>query len=459
MNATNQEALPTVRAVAPSVAVQRPLSDESIKTSTQALIKAMASEHEAVEADTQRLEVLRKYKQRLSQMRQRNKADAMLGSLIDTQEDKVQEAQTELSKSTGRLTQTSLQLLLTNTTTAQAHGTHQKALQEQQKWLQEHAEQLKDQTHKLREKQKQLHKEQIALQTAQEGLMQAHGITKEQARELVGCVEKVSEAEQRLSAANLALHQTLQDQLEAAVKACIDQLNTGFSSLDLRHRSFEEQLTSTLSAQSKRTRERLALFTQASADFEISITQQLQQHTQAMVDYTAAQHALMVQQQEAHAAQLQTSQHDHRQDLTTTLEDKTRALHAAIEGAAHTVQAEVQTQRAAFEREVQRVDVALNGITGDLGAAHTGLGHTKASVSALADQMNVALDGINDKLTTTHKGLGHTNVSVSALAEQISQLQAQQRTDQRHYRWALAAVGGIALASIAWHLFTRYALL
>ncbi|MBY0410034.1 MAG: hypothetical protein K2Q97_07870, partial [Burkholderiaceae bacterium] len=202
-------------------------------------------------------------------------------------------------------------------------------------------------------------------------------------------------------------------------------------SLDVRHRSFEEQLTSTLSAQSKRTRERLALFTKTSADFEISITQQLQRHTQAVVDHTAAQHALMLQQQEAHAAQLQTSQHDHRQDLTASLERKTQALHAAVEGAAHALHAEAHTQRTAFESNVQQVNAALDGITGELKAAHTGLGHTNALV----------------------------NASVSALVQQINQLQAQQRTDQRHYRWALAAVGSIALASIAWHLFTRYALL
>ena len=431
MNATNQEALPTVRALAPSVAVQRPLSDDETKTSAQALVKAMASEHEAVEADTQRLEALRKYKQRLSLMRQRNKADALLGALIDTQEDKVHEAQTELSKSTGRLTQTSLQLLLANTATAQLHSTHQKSLQDQQKLLQQQAEKLKDQTQKLREQQKQLHSEQVALQTAQEGLMQAHGITREQARQLVGCVEKVSEAEQRLSAANLALRQTLEDQLEAAVKACLDQLNTGFSSLDVRHRSFEEQLTSTQSAQSKRTRERLALFTQTAANFEISITQQLQLHTQAVVDHAAAQHAVILQQQEAHAAQLQTSQHDHRQDLTARLERKTLALHTAVESAAHALHAEAHTQRTAFESHVQHVNTALDGITGELKAAHTGLDHTNASVST----------------------------SVSALTQQINHLQAQQRADQRHYRWALAAVGSIALASVAWHLFTRYALL
>lgn len=435
MNATNPEALQTPQAVAPTVASQTRHSEADVKksaqklvdTPTNALVTAIAAEHETVETDTKRLEVLRKYKQRLGMMRQQNKTDAMLGRLIDTQEDKVQEAQTELGKSTGRLTHTSLQLLLANTATAEVHGVHQKALQEQQKSLQQQADKLKDQAQQLLAQHKIIKQEQALIHTAHHGLMQAHGITKEQALQLVGCVEQVTQAEQRLAAANLQLRTALEQKLETTAQECIDQLNTGFSSLNLRQRSFEEQISSTLSAQSKRTRDRLTLFTKASADFEINLSQQLQAHTQAVVDHTATQHAQLVQQQEANAAQLLTFQHDLRQELDATTERNTLALHTTMDGIAQALQAEVQAQRAASENSVQR--------------------------------LHRDIDGVGSALKTTDTGLNHTNEAVSALTQQLTQLQTQQRADQRRYLRALAAVASIAIASIAWHLATRYLLI
>lgn len=435
MNATTPPALQTTQTVTPTAApqarhgqadTQKPAQIPS-DTPTNALVAAIATEHETVEADAQRLEGLRKYKQRLGMMRQRNKADPLLGSLIDTQEDKVQEAQTELGKSTGRLTQTSLQLLLANTATAEVHGVHQKALQEQQQSLQQQTDKLKDQAQQLLAQHKIIQQEQALIHTAHRGLMQAHGITKEQALQLVGCVEQVTQAEQRLAAANLQLRTALEHQLQATTQECLDQLNTGFSSLDLRQRSFEEQISSTLSAQSKRTRERLTLFTQASADFEINLSQQLQAHTQAVVDHTATQHAQLVQQQEASAAQLQTFQHGLRQELDATTERNTLALHTTMDGITQTLQTALQAQRAAMESSVQRL--------------HTDMG------------------GIASALQTTDSGLHHTHEAVSALTQQLTQLQAQQRADHRRYLRALAAVASIAIASIAWHLATRYLLM
>ena len=407
------------------------------------LIQAMSAEQEAAESDVQRLEVLHKYKQRLGMQRQLKKSEDMIGSLISSQGDKVQDAQIDLNKSMGRLAQKSLQLLVINTSTAEMQGAQQNALQEQQKTLQHQADKLKDQTRKLLEQQKILTQRQESIEAANQGLMAAHRITKEQAQQLVGCANQVTEAEQKFAVANQQLRTALEKNVHDTVTQCLDQLNAGFSSMDLRRLSFEEQVANTLSAQSKRTRERLTLFTSASADFQIDMEQKLHHHVQSMVEQAAAQHALLLQREEASTAQLETFQQDVQQDLTTALEHKTLALQETLHGAQLALDAalqeqdkHLQAQRISHESSVQRVGTDLLALQAALQEQEKHLQVQRTSHESSVQRLGSDLLALEAALQEQDKHLQAQRAShessVQRLGSDLSALEACVQKENMH---------------------------
>ena len=479
------------------------------------LIQAMSAEQEAAESDVQRLEVLHKYKQRLGMQRQLKKSEDMIGSLISSQGDKVQDAQIDLNKSMGRLAQKSLQLLVINTSTAEMQGAQQNALQEQQETLQQQADKLKDQTRKLLEQQKILTQRQESIDAANQGLMAAHRMTKEQAQQLVGCAKQVTEAEQNFAVANQQLRAALEQSVHDTVTQCLDQLNAGFSSMDLRRLSFEEQVANTLSAQSKRTRERLTILTSASADFQIDIEQKLHHHAQTMVEQAAAQHALLLQQEKASKAQIGAFQQDVQQDLTAALERKTLALQETLHGAQLALEAALQAQRTSHESSVQRLGNDLSALEAasqaqakhlqaqrashessvqrlgsdlsaleaalqaqdkhlqaqrtshessvqrlgnDLSALEAALQAQRASYESSVQRLTI---GVNDNINaveTVAIGVRKNTDANSALQHQIDSLQTRQRVEQLMHRRALAVVASIAIISVGWQIAKYFAL-
>ena len=123
MNVFKKKTPPAVQAAAaaPADAVQKALKDNETKD----LVDAMTLEHGAVQSDAEHLEIQRKYQQRLGLLRQGKKDDGLIGTLLSTQEDKVQDAQIALNRSMGRLTHKSLALLVENTSVIGLHGTQQ----------------------------------------------------------------------------------------------------------------------------------------------------------------------------------------------------------------------------------------------------------------------------------------------------------------------------------------------
>lgn len=395
------------------------------------LVGAIASEHGTVQSDTQHLETQRKYRQRLELLRQGKKTDSLIGSLLSSQDDKVQDAQIELNRSMGRLMQKSMELLVANTSVAGLHGAQQREMQEQQKLLQQQADAIKLQNQKLLEQQETIRQQQKAIHTAHQGLLEAKGITREHAQQLVGCVKQATEVEQKLAIANLHFRSGLEKNVQEAVKQCLDQLNAGFSDLDRRHSGFKEQTASTLRAQSQQTAEQLALFASDSASFQARTEQKLQGHIHSLAEQAAARHAQLVRQQETSTTQLKEFVHNRTQDVMAIMDRKTLALHESIHGFERALEASaqeqtrlLQAQRASFERSLQHLAVDLKGC----------LAETRTLGAGLRDNVD----------------------AVSALRHQVISLQAQQQAVRLMHRRALVVVAGLAIASLGWQIARHF---
>lgn len=396
------------------------------------LVGAIASEHGTVQSNTQHLETQRKYQQRLEMLRQGKKTDSLISSLLSSQDDKVQDAQIELNRSMGRLMQKSVELLIANTSVAGLHGAQQRDMQEQQNLLQQQADAIQLHHQKLLEQQEIIRQQQKAIHAAHQGLLEAKGITREHAQQLVGCVKQATEIEQNLAIANLQLRSGLEKNVQEAVKQCLDQLNAGFSDLDRRHRDFKEQTASTLWAQSQQTAQQLALFASDSAIFQARIERKIQGHIRSLAEQATAQHAQLVQQQEASTTQLKEFVRSRTQDVMVVMERKTLALHESIHGFERALEASAQAQSQLLEAQ-------------------------RASFENSLQHLALDLKGCIDATRTLDAGLRENIDAVSVLRHQIIDLQAQHQVARARHRRALVVVAGLAIASLGWQIARHFA--
>lgn len=369
------------------------------------LLHGMLSEQHAVQSDAQRLE----------RLRQEKKEGNFIGNWWHDRDDKVQDAQIDLNKSIGRLTQKSSQLLIVNTAISKVLNDQQRILLEQQQTLKRQTDTLEEQNHKIFAQQKLLEKQQQDINQANQGLMEAKGLTQEQAQQLVGCVKLVREAESRISMANQALKSDVEQHLNESVAQCLGRLDTGFADQQQLHdafkqqitnafsvqsqqaraeldhislesaqlksaveaqlestiatlgqhrEAFEQQLTSVFSTQSQNVQAELERFASDTAAFKANIGQQLQEHIQSILEKTAAQDAAAQQLHEAISAQLKKSQ----QDIVSALEQKVLELREMIKDVeqkqeiAQQEQAKVlEVQRESLERRSQHLEAGLSG--------------------------------------------------------------------------------------------------
>lgn len=128
-------------------------------------------------------------------------------------EDKIKDAQLDLTTTISNLNRHSSQLLIFNTAISKVLCDQQDILTRQQKVLEEQAAQIKQQNSEILEQQKALETQQVEISKANQGLMEAKGVTAEQARNLIGCVQRVEAAEERISEVNRELLATIEGQL------------------------------------------------------------------------------------------------------------------------------------------------------------------------------------------------------------------------------------------------------
>ncbi|MCP3432558.1 hypothetical protein [Stutzerimonas stutzeri] len=128
-------------------------------------------------------------------------------------EDKIKDAQLDLTTTISNLNRHSSQLLIFNTAISKVLCDQQDILLRQQKILEEQAAQLKHQNLEILDQQNALEIQQGEIKKANQGLMEAKGVTAEQARNLVGCVQRVEAAEERISEVNRQLLVAIEEHL------------------------------------------------------------------------------------------------------------------------------------------------------------------------------------------------------------------------------------------------------
>jgi len=299
VNARNKQELQIVEAFSAISVPEKIMQESKIKE----LVQAMLGEQEKVGNDADELERLR-----------REKSDGnFFGNWWNDRDDKLQEAQLTLSTSIGRLTQTSSRLLVVNTAISKVLSDQQNILLQQQKVLEQQARELKGQNEKIFDQQQQLAEQQVKINAANQGLMEAKGVTQEQAEKLVGCVVRVSEAERKIDLANDLLRTTMQAELRDALAQCAARVDEGFMQLDQARLVSERGLEDLLARRMRESQEVLA-------GFEVRLKTELGAGLGEMLapveQKIAAQRAELGQQQAAVERELQQA----RQELIQRIE-------------------------------------------------------------------------------------------------------------------------------------------
>jgi len=245
---------------------------------------------------------------RLNRLRGEKKDGNFVGNWFHGRSDKIQEAQLDLNASIGQLTQKSSQLLVVNTAISKVLSDQQNLLLQQQQLLKQQADELVAQNQRILDQQVQLGEQQKAINAANQGLLEAKGLTQEQAQQLVGCVKQVREAEQRIDAAHQALRDEVIRDLGVASAQCVSQLAVGFANLDQRQTENARQLGDALQAQVERNDGEFTRFAADNQRLREELERRLQQQDSALAsqaaEATGAQAALE-QRQQAQAQALQ----------------------------------------------------------------------------------------------------------------------------------------------------------
>lgn len=151
----------------------------------------------------------------LQKIRQEREESNFLSNWWNNAEDKIKDAQIDLSTSVANLNKHSSQLLIFNTAISKILLDQQQLLLQQQKLLEQQAGDLKQQNSKIFQHQKDLQQQQEEISKANQGLLEAKGITSEQAQKLIRCVQRVEATENRINEVNNQLLLTIGEQIGA----------------------------------------------------------------------------------------------------------------------------------------------------------------------------------------------------------------------------------------------------
>ncbi len=280
----------------------------------------------------------------LERLRKEKSDNGFVSNWWNGQDDRIQEAQLELSTTIGKLTQKSTQLLVVNTAISKVLSDQQNLLLQQQAMLKEQADKLEKQNQQILDQQIQLGQQQEAINAANQGLMEAKGLTQQQAQKLIGCVERVTEAEERMDAANQALRSDVEHDLSEFSRQYQESLSSGFDKLHQRQSKNEKILIDAFSTQSKNNQRQLAQFSVNNDAFQTEITQNLQQQSDSLQKRASLQDdhiskladesvEFKIDMERQHQAYIQTTQKQldiHEGTLQQQMEELSKTLHKAL---------------------------------------------------------------------------------------------------------------------------------
>jgi len=170
----------------------------------------------------------------LQKARSEKNSQNVLSNWWNNTEDNIKDAQLALTTEISNLNRHSSQLLIFNTAVSKVLCDQQDILLTQQRRLEGQATQLRDQNAQILDQQQQLAAQQEEISAANQGLLEAKGITAAQARDLIGCVHRVEAAEVRIAQINQEVLAEIGRQLDQMRKGIDDSLSTAVSSLEAR---------------------------------------------------------------------------------------------------------------------------------------------------------------------------------------------------------------------------------
>lgn len=266
-----------------------------------------------------------------------------IGNLIKGRQEAMEDAQMDLNKAIGNLTASTSELLVINTALSKVLHIQQETLHDQQSELEGQAAEIREQNVHILQQQEEQARQQEQIILVNEGILEAKGLTQEQALKLVGCVERVTEAEQVLKLEVQRLQLDVEERLAASQAHTAAQLSALQDSLTLAH----DGLLASVAA----LHETVILPLQAGqAALRNDIQAQLRQQGDAL------EAALIV---EADARQRLTQQHT--QALAEQSERQEQALAAAIAESERRWEAAMARQQADSQAALGKLRLAVGG--------------------------------------------------------------------------------------------------
>jgi len=472
VNAPNKQELQIVQAFSSISVPEKVIRDSNIKE----LVQDMLGKQTAVRSSADHLE----------RLRQEKRDGNFLGNWWNDRDDKMQDAQLDLSASIGRLTETSSRLLVVNTAISKVLSDQQNILLKQQRALEEQAQELKSQNEKILDQQQQLAKQQQKINAANKGLMEAKGLTQAQAEKLVGCVVRVSEAERKIEFDNELLRKTMRNETQASIAKCVAEVDAAYAEISEAQAKSEHKVQELLAANMRQTLKALAhsereLKTQLSTglgDLLATVNQktaeqaadlkqqraffehELQQTSLDLIGRVEQATANMRVNQEALArgeGELRADMNARLGDVLTTVNQKTAEQHADLE-----------QQRTFFEHQLQQTS---HDLIGRVEQAAASMRENQEALARLEDQLRTEtiakldnlLAAVNQKIAAQHDDLERQRTYVERELQQAAQdsihrinaAQAAQASNSRKTGWAVAAAAGLSLLSLGWQVVSH----
>lgn len=480
MSASHPHELQIIQAFSTVTVPDRILRDSNVKE----LIRSMIDEQDKVQTNARNLE----------KARQEKKDGNIFGNWLNDRGDNVQEAQLDLSKSIGQLTQKSSQLLVVNTAISKVLSNQQNILLMQQDLLKQQTTKLEEQNEKILAQQLQLAEQQKAINAANEGLLTAKGVTQEQAKKLVGCVVRVEQAEQRIDVANAEVRAAVEHRLDTALAQYADSVASldgkVAGQLDAHLGGVQARLDGATTQVAHDLATALTNIGQVQVRFDAAATQVARDvadglariEVQFDVVATEVKHDLGValagigQAQDVHARAVDETLSAHALHLRDELaqgSERHADLCAALTSQVHAkvdaqekrnIASEVHATRwrtEASDRLDQAEKNAARATEQQAAALRLALEQADSKLASSGQIQRDALQShgqaVDIKLAHLDTALTGNHAAIDTLATQLAHLQVKGQQSARLYRMAICGVAGLAVLSLGWQLASHVA--
>lgn len=143
-------------------------------------------------------------------------------------------------------------MLIVNTALSKLLNQQQQILLNQQHILEGQTRSLAEQNEQILKQQVLLEEQQKEINKANQGLMDAKGVTQEQAQQLVGCVKRVTEAENKIGEANATLLAEIEQRVAQSASDFAQQLQSGLVEQGRQHEILEQVMAANHAAEQRR---------------------------------------------------------------------------------------------------------------------------------------------------------------------------------------------------------------